>query len=179
MSRILPRDSALFARDAASAVTSRGSNQWTPFSIRRALDKRTNEATAPKHNKIRVVPVSPRIELVLGKLQRRGLWVVSDAQGASLAYDTLNDAMAALYRVAGVPRPPKPLHCLRHTFGTEMAKKVPLPVLCHLMGHADIETTMRYVDVGEDQKRAAIDAVFGSGSQWAAEPTMIEGAVSR
>lgn len=73
----------------------------------------------------------------------------------------------------------KPLRCLRHTFGTEMAKKVPLPVLCELMGHADIETTMRYVDVGEDQKRAAIDAVFGSGSQWAAESTKIEAAVSR
>ena len=30
------------------------------------------------------------------------------------------------------------------------------------MGHADVQTTLRYVDVGEDQKRDAIATVFGS-----------------
>jgi len=49
------------------------------------------------------------------------------------------------------------------TFGTVMAARVPLPVLRELMGHADVQTTLRYVDVGEDQKRDAIAAVFGSG----------------
>ena len=42
-----------------------------------------------------------------------------------------------------------------------MARRVPLPVLRELMGHADIETTMRYVDVAEDDKREAIALVFG------------------
>ena len=50
-------------------------------------------------------------------------------------------------------RPPKALHCLRHTFGTVMARKVPLPVLQKLMGHSDVQTTLRYVDVNEDDKR--------------------------
>ena len=37
------------------------------------------------------------------------------------------------------------------------------------MGHSDVQTTMRYVDVNEDDKRDAIAAVFGSvGSGWAA-----------
>jgi integrase len=39
---------------------------------------------------------------------------------------------------------------------------MPLPVLRDLMGHADIATTMRYIDVGEDDKRNAIAVVFGS-----------------
>ena len=43
-----------------------------------------------------------------------------------------------------------------------MARKVPLPVLRDLMGHTDISTTMRYIDVGEDDKRNAVAAVFGS-----------------
>jgi len=30
-----------------------------------------------------------------------------------------------------------------------------------LMGHADVQTTMRYVDVNEDDKREAIATVFG------------------
>jgi site-specific recombinase XerD len=50
---------------------------------------------------------------------------------------------------------------------------VPLPVLRDLMGHSDVQTTLRYVDVGEDQKRAAIAAVFGRGSHVAAnEPDL-------
>ena len=75
------------------------------------------------------------------------------------------EAIAALYALAGVPRPPKPIHCLRHTFGTVMARRVPLGVLQKLMGHADISTTMRYVDVSEDDKRDAIAAVFGAFGQ--------------
>jgi site-specific recombinase XerD len=43
-----------------------------------------------------------------------------------------------------------------------MAKRVPLPVLQKLMGHSDLKTTLRYIDVNEDQKREAIAAVFGA-----------------
>jgi hypothetical protein len=46
-----------------------------------------------------------------------------------------------------------------------MARRVPLGVLQKLMGHADIATTMRYVDVSEDDKREAIAAVFGAFGQ--------------
>jgi len=39
---------------------------------------------------------------------------------------------------------------------------VPLGVLQRLMGHSEIATTMRYVDVNEDGKREAIAAGFGA-----------------
>jgi len=51
-------------------------------------------------------------------------------------------------------------HRLRHTFGLEMAKsRVRLPVLQKMMGHANPETTLRYinlsmVDVAEEFERA-------------------------
>jgi hypothetical protein len=40
------------------------------------------------------------------------------------------------------------------------------------MGHADVKTTLRYVDVDEAAKRDAIAAVFGSGvaATWQQEP---------
>ena len=41
------------------------------------------------------------------------------------------------------------------------------------MGHSDVQTTLRYIDVGEDQKRDAIAAVFGRGSHVAANETEI------
>ncbi|MEP6860946.1 MAG: tyrosine-type recombinase/integrase [Deltaproteobacteria bacterium] len=69
--------------------------------------------------------------------------------------------MNEIYQLAEVERPAKPLHSLRQSFGTLMAKQVPLPVLQRLLGHADIKTTLRYIDVGENDKRDAIAQVFG------------------
>ena len=87
--------------------------------------------------------------------------MVARHDGGALGYQALQKAVRAIYKRAGIAQPPKLLHCLRHTFGTEMARRVPLPVLRELMGHADIETTMRYVDVADADKREAIALVFG------------------
>jgi integrase len=140
--------------------------QWTDIkdgqlTIRRALDKDTGASLKPKHDKERTVPLSSRIIETLATLPRRALWVVCRPDGCALNYDELNHAVNALYARSKVTRPLKPLHCLRHTFGTVMARRAPLPVLRDLMGHEEISTTMRYVDVGEADKRAAIAAVFG------------------
>jgi integrase len=143
---------------------------WTDIkdgqiTVRRALDNETNEVIPPKHNKGRTIPASPRILAALAKLPRRGLWVISRDDGEAIDYDRaggLLESITALYARAGVPRPPKPIHCLRHTFGIVMARRVPLGVLQRLMGHSEVSTTMRYVDVGEDDKRDAIATVFGA-----------------
>lgn len=147
--------------------------QWTDIkngaaTIRRALDKRTNAVTAPKHNKMRTVPLSPRILDALDRVPRTGLWVFASTNGGCMPYQRMAITIAGLYDLAGVSLPAKPMHALRHTFGTVMAKQVPLGTLCKLMGHADIKTTLRYVDVAEDDKRAAIAKVFAwpaSGQQ--------------
>jgi integrase len=157
----------LLAAEAGLRVGEIRGLQWTDIAddqvtVRRALDKQTNEAVAPKHNRVRKVPLSPRLLTSLAALPRRGLWVVTDASGEFVTYDRLSETVNEMYVRAEVVRPPKPVHCLRHTFGTVMARKVPLPVLRDLMGHADIGTTMRYIDVAEDDKRSAIAAVFGS-----------------
>lgn len=42
-------------------------------------------------------------------------------------------------------------HRLRHTFGTDMVRAgMSLPALMHLMGHADIQTTMLYVQLAPE-----------------------------
>ena len=87
--------------------------------------------------------------------------MLAESDGASVTYDKLRATVNGLYARAEVKRPQKGLHQLRHSFGTMMAKLVPLPVLQNLLGHADIKTTLRYIDVGENDKRAAIARVFG------------------
>jgi integrase len=129
---------------------------------RRALDAVTNEALSPKHVKKRTVPMSPRLAETLASLPRLGLWIVSRRDGGPLGYWALLEAIVSIYDRAKVARPPNAIHCLRHTFGTVMGRRVPLPVLQKLMGHADVQTTMRYVDVNEEDKRDAIAAVFGA-----------------
>jgi integrase len=103
--------------------------QWTDIkdgqlTIRRALDKETGASLRPKHDKERTVPLSSRIIETLATLPRRALWVVCRPDGCALNYDELNHAVNALYARSKVTRPLKPLHCLRHTFGTVMARRV-------------------------------------------------------
>jgi len=130
--------------------------------VRRALDKETGQVQAPKHNKRRTVPLSPRLTAELGAMPRLGLWIVSRLDGGPLSYYGLAEQVGNLYKTAEVVRPPKIIHCLRHTFGTTCAARgVPIPVLQKLMGHAQISTTMQYIDVSEDQKRSAIADAFG------------------
>jgi integrase len=166
----------LLASEAGLRVGEIRGLQWTDvkdgqLTVRRALDKETGAVIAPKHNKVRTIPLSPRIVAVLATLPKLGLWVVSRrGDGSPLNYYELSRAVNAIYDRAKVARPPWPLHCMRHSFGTVMAKRVPLGVLQQLMGHNDVQTTMRYVDVSEADKREAIASVFGTcGSQAAAE----------
>jgi site-specific recombinase XerD len=53
-------------------------------------------------------------------------------------------------------------HRFRHTYGTDMARAgIGMPVLQQLMGHSDIETTLRYVslsfeDIAEEYQQASV-----------------------
>ncbi len=135
------------------------------LTIRRALDTESDEVVPPKHNKVRTVPLSDRLVDEFAALPKRGLWIVGRLNGALLTHAGLYDAIVELYDRAGVEKPSQPIHCLRHTFGTETAGGgTPLATLQDLMGHADIKTTLRYIDVSDAQKRAAIAGTFGRGS---------------
>lgn len=50
-------------------------------------------------------------------------------------------------------------HMGRHTFGTIMASKIPLPIVQSLMQHSDIKTTMIYVNLSNDMIDDGLDKV--------------------
>ena len=79
------------------------------------------------------------------------------------------DTLHRIYQRAGVAvsvsedGTTMPWHSLRHTFGTECAKRgVPIPTLRDLMGHTDVKTTLRYVTVTSEDRRIAIQRAFGA-----------------
>ena len=115
---------------------------------------------APKHDKIRVVQVSPRLMSARRAAAPRAVGGVPSGR-LDDASPGLLTAIAEMYARAELTPPPHPIHSLRHSFGTTMAAAgVPLPVLQELMGHADVKTTRRYVHVNERQKRDAIASVW-------------------
>jgi integrase len=68
----------LLAAEAGLRVGEIRGLQWTDIkagqlTVRRALDKMTNEPIAPKHNKARTIPLSPRLVDSLEQLARAGL----------------------------------------------------------------------------------------------------------
>jgi integrase/recombinase XerD len=51
-------------------------------------------------------------------------------------------------------------HSGRRSFLTELSSKsVPLKVLMELAGHRQAQTTMRYINVTQDMKRAAVELI--------------------
>lgn len=130
------------------------------ITVRRAIDTRGNVGT-PKHDKRRTIPLSASLAKALADAPHRGLHVVPRLDGGVLGYCAMREALHDVYDAAEVESPEMPWHCLRHTFGTELAARgVPLPVIRDLMGHADVKTTMRYVTVADSQKCDAIDLAF-------------------
>jgi integrase len=144
-----------------------GDIQGGELRVRRAVDSLGNVGP-PKHDKTREVPLSPELDRELGRMRRRGLWVVSTLDGGMLSYWAAVDAVRAIYDRAGVDVPESetgqtmPWHSLRHSFGTDCARRgVPLGTLKELMGHEKIETTLRYVQVTSEAKHQAIAQAFG------------------
>jgi len=89
----------------------------------------------------------------LQELPKRALWLLCGADGAPLPYREMLDTLHRIYQRAGVAVPVSedgktmPWHSLRHTFGTECAKRgVPL----------------RYVTVTSEDRRSAIRRAFGA-----------------
>jgi integrase len=105
--------------------------------------------TAPKSGKVRSVPLAPEVAQALVKLSRRELFTEEDdlvfpgELGDFLDGSALRRRYTAALKRAGLRQ--LRFHDLRHTFGTRMIAKADIRRVQEWMGHADIQTTMRYL----------------------------------
>jgi integrase len=94
---------------------------------------------------------------------KRGYVMTLDGQ----KMDHMKKSYHAALKVAGIERVnPRGLrvnwHSLRHTFGTLLGAALVDPTtLMRLMGHANLETTQRYLHTDENRKRAAVEMLSG------------------
>lgn len=116
----------------------------------------------PKSGKVRSVPLVPDVAQALAGLGQRDDFVADDELVFPNELGRFMDASALRdrYKAAGTRAGLRPLrfHDLRHTFGTLAVRKAEVPAVQAWMGHADIQTTMRYVhhrDRGDEAKLLA------------------------
>jgi integrase len=107
------------------------------------------QLTTPKSGKVRAVPMAPDVASALAQLGQREHWVGDDdlvfvgVAGGYLDGSALRRRYKAALAAAGLRA--LRLHDLRHTFGTRMIAKADIRRVQEWMGHADIQTTMRYL----------------------------------
>jgi integrase len=105
--------------------------------------------TTPKSGKVRSVPLAPEVAKALAKLSQRERFTEEDELVFAAAAGSFLDgsALRRRYKAALQRAELRPLrfHDLRHTFGTRMIAKADIRRVQEWMGHADIQTTMRYL----------------------------------
>jgi integrase len=105
--------------------------------------------STPKSGKVRSVPMAPDVATALAKLGERRDCVGDDdvvfvgESGSYLDGSALRRRYDAAIARAGLRR--LRFHDLRHTFGTRMIAKADIRRVQEWMGHADVQTTMKYL----------------------------------
>jgi integrase len=118
--------------------------------------------TTPKSGKVRSVPLAPDVAAALARLGSREHFVGDDdlvfvgATGSFSDGSALRRRYDAALKRAGLRR--LRFHDLRHTFGTRMIGKADIRRVQEWMGHADIQTTMRYLHYAPRSEDAALVA---------------------
>jgi integrase len=120
------------------------------------------QLTTTKSGKVRSVPLAPGVAKVLAQLGRREHWTGDDdLVFCGMAGGYLDgSALRRRYKLALAAASLRPLrfHDLRHTFGTRMIAKADIRRVQEWMGHADIQTTMRYLHYAPRSEDAALVA---------------------
>jgi integrase len=171
--------------------------------VRRNLPGGIDEEDTPKSHRIRSVPLSDQAIVALDGLSRREHFtgpddlVFANDVGGHLLADDVRDAFYAALNAAGLEHlryaePPSEdnpegvkrddamvFHDLRHTFGTMCAAKgIDVVKIQKWMGHADIQTTMRYLHyVPQHDDAARLTAAFASESVPPGVPRMADTAL--
>lgn len=130
--------------------------------VRRAVVR--GKVGTPKGGRSREVPLSDEAIAALRERPSRfaGGLVWPGQTGRNLTKGESKWPLWRACRRAGLRR--IGWHVLRHTFASHLVMRgVPIKAVQELLGHADIQTTMRYAHLSPDVRRDAVQLLDGSG----------------
>jgi integrase len=140
--------------------------------------------STPKSGKVRSVPMAPEVAKALAQLGRRDDFVGDDdlvfvgEHGSYVDASALRRRYGAAIKHASLRQ--LRFHDLRHTFGTRMIGKTDIRRVQEWMGHADIQTTMKYLHYAPRAEDARLVAeAFALASNSASGPISSDGAPER
>jgi integrase len=121
-----------------------------------------NQLSTPKSGKVRSVPMAPDVAASLARLSQRERFTGEDdfvfagGSGLPINGDALSSRYEKAFAAAGLRR--LRFHDLRHTFGTRMIGQADIRRVQEWMGHADIQTTMKYLHYAPRKEDAELVA---------------------
>jgi integrase len=135
--------------------------------------KYRGNVTLPKGNRTRSLYMHKEVATLLGQLPKKSSYVFCDEDGGQLTYGKLKWPLWRACKAAGLTQKVWSeeildyenverrigWHVLRHSFCYSLiAENNPISVVQALMGHADVKTTERYINIKENDKLKAIDS---------------------
>lgn len=126
---------------------------WGVLTVRRCVVR--GSIGPPKNNRERLVPLTPRVCQILERLHRDNVFVFGRSGGRPLHHDTPRITLKRFCNAAKLR--PIGWHTLRHTFASQLvAKGATMKEVQELLGHSDIQTTMRYTHLAPSALREAV-----------------------
>ncbi|MEE8408304.1 MAG: tyrosine-type recombinase/integrase [Myxococcota bacterium] len=118
----------------------------------------------PKSGRNRVIPLNVKsLASLKGHRHLRGQHVWCHEDGSPYRADNMKWALRRIRKRAGLR--PFEWHVLRHSFASHLVMRgVQLKAVQELLGHSNIEMTMRYAHLSPDVRRDAVDALVNSGA---------------
>jgi integrase len=116
--------------------------------IRVRANYTAGQETTPKSGKVRTVPMVPQVAEALAKLGQRGHFTGDDDLVFTISGEYLDgSALRRRYLDAVKAAKLRPIrfHDLRHTFGSLAIDRASIVQVQEWLGHADIDTTRRYL----------------------------------
>lgn len=155
--------------------------QWQEVDLERNLVTICRSASegvisAPKNSRTRHVPLAPDIADALSRLPRDGLFVFHH-RGKMMGYEVAWKLLAQVSIDAGIEH--TSWHDLRHTFASQLVERgASILAVQKLLGHSDIQVTMRYSHLGKDALRDTVGLLAEHYFENVARSSAIETAVS-
>jgi len=126
------------------------------LTVRHSWSEYKKGLDSPKSNKARHIPLTNEVYEMLLRRKRSYGFVFIDEKGHRFIGKRLNQEISRSCEIGGIRK--ITCHALRHTFASHLIMKgAPLKAIQELLGHANIQTTMRYAHLSPSSLRTAID----------------------
>lgn len=126
------------------------------ITVRRSMINGVMSST--KNYRTRYSPMTPEVYETLSRLTSKRGFVFKSETGGAISSSAAHRNLKGICEAAGLR--PIQWHAFRHTFASQLATSgLPLNVLKDLMGHSDIQMTMRYSHFSPSLYDGAVDVL--------------------